>query len=101
LIAIFYTFGSKVKQAGVGWRALACGPGSRGFVGLPVFLVFLGDHRRFLDAITFAGDGNGLGAVQEPVDDGQQWAERPAPSPSGRLLVTDLIPIVLIAELTS
>ncbi len=28
------------------------------------------DARRFLDAITFAGDGDDLGVVQEPVEDG-------------------------------
>ena len=42
----------------------------RRFVGLSAFLVFLGDHRRFLDAITFAGDGDDFGMVQEPVEDG-------------------------------
>ena len=39
------------------------------FVGLSAFLVFPADTRRFLDAITFAGDGDGLGMVQEPVQD--------------------------------
>jgi hypothetical protein len=50
--------------------SLARGPGGRRFVGLSAFLVFLGDRRRFLEAITFAGDGDDLGVVQEPVDDG-------------------------------
>ena len=63
-------FRSELERAGAELRALARGPGGRGFVGLPVFLVFGADARRFLDAITFAGDGDDLGMVQEPVNDG-------------------------------
>jgi len=61
---------SEVKRAGAELRALARGPGSRGFVGLPAFLVFLADCWRFLNAITFAGDGNDLRVMQEPIEDG-------------------------------
>ena len=50
-------------------RALR-GPGSQGFVRLPTFLVFLGDDRGFLDAIPFACDGDDLGVVQQPINDG-------------------------------
>lgn len=42
----------------------------RRFVGLPTFLGFLTDCRRFLDAIAFTGDGDDLGVVQEPIQDG-------------------------------
>jgi len=44
--------------------------GKTRFFGLPAFLVFPGDHRRFLDPMTFAGDGDDLGVVQEPANDG-------------------------------
>jgi hypothetical protein len=39
-------------------------------VGLPAFAGFLGDRWRSFDAITFAGDGDDVGVMQEAVDDG-------------------------------
>jgi hypothetical protein len=56
----------------------------------PVFLVFLCDHRRFLDTITFARDGDYLGVMQEPVNYGPAVGTSHKSFPysfSGRLLV--------------
>ena len=62
----------QIKRAGAELRVLARGPGGRLFTDLPAFLVFPADTRRFLDAITLAGDGDDLSVMQEPVEEEHQ-----------------------------
>ena len=69
-IQFFESGCSEVKRAGAELRALARGPGGRRFVRRRISGLFLTDSRRFFDAITFAGDADDLGMMQEPVQNG-------------------------------
>ena len=77
---------SEVKRAGAERRALARGPGGRRFVGLgfglPVFVLFSGNGGEVFEPIAPAGNGNGLGMVQETIQDrsgGGNVAQKLAP----------------------
>ena len=77
---VHISFGSSIKRrlwlraanrAGVELRASSSRPRRLKVCWIwATFLVFLGEHRGFLDTITFAGDGDDLGVMQETVDDG-------------------------------
>jgi len=47
-------FSWEIERAGAELRALVRGPGGQRFVGFATSLVFLGDHRGFLEAVAFA-----------------------------------------------
>jgi len=84
----FYTTdgSQQVKQAGAERRALARGPGGRRFVGLGfdlfVFVLFSSNGGEVFEPVAPAGNGDGLGMVQETIQDrasGGDVAQKSAP----------------------